>query len=88
MWKKIQGKVRDIYELDFMLVFVTTDTQSVLDRVLTQIPFKRQVLNMTSAWWFEKTKQSVINALISVPDYSVSVMKKLEVIPIEFVVRG
>ena len=86
--KKIQGKVRDIYELKNMLVFVTTDRQSAFDRVLTQIPFKGQVLNMTSAWWFEKTKHIVNNALISVPDPSVSVMKKLEVIPIEFVVRG
>ena len=86
--KKIQGKVRDIYELENMLVFVTTDRQSAFNRVLTQIPFKGQVLNMTSAWWFNKTKHIINNALISVPDPSVSVMKKLEVIPIEFVVRG
>jgi len=86
--KKTRGKVRDIYELDNMLVFVTTDRQSAFNRVLTQIPFKGQVLNMTSAWWFDKTKHIINNALISVPDPSVSVMKKLEVIPIEFIVRG
>lgn len=86
--KLSQGKVRDIYENDDSLIFITTDRQSAFDRVLAQIPFKGQVLNMTSAWWFEKTKHIVDNALINVPDPSVSVMKKLEVIPIEFIVRG
>ena len=85
---KKQGKVRDMYELDNMMVFITTDRQSAFDRHITQIPFKGQVLNMTSAWWFEKTRHIIPNALISVPDPSVSVMKRLEVVPIEFVVRG
>lgn len=85
---KHKGKVRDVYTLDNLMVMVTTDRLSAFDRVLTHIPFKGQVLNMTSAWWFEKTKHIVNNSLIHVPDPSVSVMKKLEVIPIEFIVRG
>jgi hypothetical protein len=51
--KKYQGKVRDTYALEDKLILITTDRQSAFDRVLAAIPFKGQVLNLTSAWWFE-----------------------------------
>ena len=86
--EKKEGKVRDRYEVDDKLILITTDRQSAFDRVLTSIPFKGQVLNTTSEWWFKQTEHIVPNALLSVPDYSVSIMKKLDVIPIEIIVRG
>jgi phosphoribosylaminoimidazole-succinocarboxamide synthase len=55
---------------------------------LAAIPFKGQVLNLASAWWFEKTKGIIKNAVVSVPDPNFVVAKKVEVFPVEFVVRG
>ena len=85
---KRAGKVRDQYELDEQIVLITTDRQSAFDRVLASIPFKGQVLNLTSAWWFEQTKDIIPNQIISVPDPNVTLAKKCKVFPIEFVVRG
>ena len=56
---KHAGKVRDRYERGDRLVLVTTDRQSAFDRVLAAIPFKGQVLNQLSAWWFEQTADLV-----------------------------
>ena len=56
---KRTGKVRDQYELEDKIVLITTDRQSAFDRVLASIPFKGQVLNLTSAWWFEQTKEII-----------------------------
>ncbi len=86
--KKKIGKVRDTYELPDKMILITTDRQSAFDRVLAAIPFKGQVLNQTSAWWFEKTKHIVPNHVIAIPDPNVTVGKKCTVFPVEFVVRG
>lgn len=86
--KKRSGKVRDTYEIDDKLVLVTTDRQSAFDRILASIPFKGQVLNQTSAWWFDKTKHIINNHIISVPDPNVTVAKTCYLFPVEFVVRG
>ena len=85
---KYKGKVRDSYELEDYLILITTDRQSAFDRILAAIPFKGQVLNQTSAWWFEQTKEIIPNHVINVPDPNVTVAKKCTVFPIEFVVRG
>ena len=85
---KKTGKVRDQYDLGNQVVLITTDRQSAFDRVLASIPFKGQVLNLTSAWWFEKTKEIIPNHTITVPDPNVTLAKKCDVFPIEFVVRG
>lgn len=85
---KKTGKVRDTYDLGDRVVIVTTDRQSAFDRLLASVPFKGQVLNQTSAWWFERTGHIVRNAVLSVPDPNVAVMKKCSVFPVEFVVRG
>jgi len=85
---KKTGKVRDQYESDDKIALITTDRQSAFDRVLASIPFKGQVLNLTSAWWFEQTKHIIPNHVISIPDPNVTLAKKCEVFPIEFVVRG
>ena len=82
------GKVRDRYDLGDRMVLITTDRQSAFDRVLTAVPFKGQVLNMSSAWWFEQTRHIVPNQVLSIPDPNVTIAKKCAVFPIEFVVRG
>ena len=51
---KQSGKVRDWYDLpDGQRFIVTTDRLSAFDRILAQVPYKGQVLNQLSAWWFE-----------------------------------
>ncbi len=85
---KQTGKVRDQYDLGDSIALITTDRQSAFDRVLAAIPFKGQVLNQTSAWWFDQTKDIIPNHVLAVPDPNVTLAKKCDVIPIEFVVRG
>ena len=85
---KKTGKVRDQYNLGNQMALVTTDRQSAFDRVLASIPFKGQVLNLTSAWWFDQTKEIIPNHIINIPDPNVTLAKKCKVFPIEFVVRG
>lgn len=85
---KTRGKVRDIYDGGDYLVLVTTDRQSAFDRVLASIPFKGQVLNETSLWWFNQTQHIIPNAVVSSPDRNVTIAKKCSVFPVEFVVRG
>jgi phosphoribosylaminoimidazole-succinocarboxamide synthase len=85
---KQRGKVRDRYDRGERLVLVTTDRQSAFDRVLAAIPFKGQVLNQTSAWWFEQTQHIIPNHVLAVPDPNVTLARTCEVFPIEFVVRG
>jgi phosphoribosylaminoimidazole-succinocarboxamide synthase len=85
---KKKGKVRDQYDLGDNLALITTDRQSAFDRVLAAIPFKGQVLNLASAWWFEETKHIIDNHILDVADPNVIIAKKCEVFPIEFVVRG
>ncbi|CAA3027469.1 phosphoribosylaminoimidazole-succinocarboxamide synthase, chloroplastic [Olea europaea subsp. europaea] len=85
---KTRGKVRDIYDGGDYLVLVTTDRQSAFDRILASIPFKGQVLNETSLWWFSETQHITPNAVVSSPDKNVTIAKKCSVFPVEFVVRG
>jgi phosphoribosylaminoimidazole-succinocarboxamide synthase len=86
--KKYQGKVRDTYDLGDKLMLITTDRLTAFDRQLATIPYKGQVLNLTSAWWFEQTADIVPNHIIAIPDPNVVIAKKCKVFPIEFVVRG
>lgn len=85
---KYTGKVRDTYDLRDRLVIVTTDRQSAFDRLLGHIPFKGQVLNQTSLFWFAQTEHIIKNHLIATPHPNVIVTEKCTVLPIEFVVRG
>lgn len=86
--KKYEGKVRDNYSLDGKRIMITTDRISAFDRVLCTIPFKGQVLNQTSSFWFEKTKNIAKNHLIGVPDPNVMIAKECKPYPVEMVVRG
>jgi len=82
------GKVRDIYKRDGELVLVTTDRHSSFDRIIAHIPWKGQVLNQVSAWWFDKTKDIVPNHVLAIPDPNVTIAKKCAMVPVEAVVRG
>jgi phosphoribosylaminoimidazole-succinocarboxamide synthase len=99
-----QGKVRDIYDVDAEhLLIVTTDRLSAFDVVLPDpIPFKGEVLTQISLFWFAKTQHIVANHLcaLTVEDVVADageraqlagramVVKKLQALPIEAVVRG
>ncbi len=62
-----RGKVRDIYDLDDKLLVITTDRVSAFDVVLPNpIPDKGKVLNLLSAFWFERTKGIIPNHIIKV----------------------
>ncbi|MBN1427006.1 MAG: phosphoribosylaminoimidazolesuccinocarboxamide synthase [Anaerolineae bacterium] len=86
--EKITGKVRDIYAHNEQYILITTDRVSAFDRVLGAIPFKGQVLNQLSAWWFEQTADIVTNHVIAVPDPNVTIARSAETLPVEVIVRG
>lgn len=87
--EKYPGKVRDTYDLgDGRLLLVTTDRQSGFDRMLGAIPFKGEVLNRTSLYWFERTKRIIGNHVIASPHANALLARKCRVLPIELVVRG
>jgi len=85
------GKVREIYALDDeRLALVASDRISAFDVVLgTPIPDKGRVLTGLSAFWFARTRGIVPNHLLELrPDGRTMVCRKLEMLPIECVVRG
>jgi len=85
---KRTGKVRDIYDRGDRLVLITTDRHSSFDRIIAHVPWKGQVLNQVSAWWFERTRDIVPNHVLAIPDPNVTIAKKCALVPIEGVVRG
>lgn len=86
--KKYQGKVRDYFKKKDRRILITTDRISAFDRVLGYIPYKGQVLNQLSAFWFENTSDIVGNHLIDIPHANVTIAKDAKPYPIEMVVRG
>lgn len=86
--KKHKGKVRDYYIAGDKVILITTDRISAFDSVLGFIPYKGQVLNQLSKFWFEKTNDIIENHMISVPHPNVMIAKHAKQIPIEMVVRG
>ena len=90
------GKVREIYDLGDTLLMVASDRISTYDVVHpTPIPDKGNVLTGLSAFWFEHTAGIVPNHLISVadgiPDEARGrgmIVRKLQMLPVECVVRG
>lgn len=84
-----EGKVREWWGLEGGTRFIaTTDRLSAFDRVLARVPFKGQVLNELSAFWFRQTADIIENHLISVPDPHCSVVHEARPLPVEVVVRG
>ncbi|MFN2298909.1 MAG: phosphoribosylaminoimidazolesuccinocarboxamide synthase [Anaerolineales bacterium] len=86
---RASGKVRDWYTLDeSRMLFITTDRLSAFDRILARVPYKGQVLNQLSAWWFDITRDLIDNAMVMVPDPNAVVMRTVRRFPVEIVVRG
>jgi phosphoribosylaminoimidazole-succinocarboxamide synthase len=85
---KFSGKVRDIYHAGDQRILITTDRISAFDSILGAIPFKGQVLNQLSAWWFETTADIVDNHLLVVPDPNVTIAREAAPLPVEIIVRG
>lgn len=99
-----RGKVRDIYDAGENLLMVATDRISAFDFILPdEIPFKGEVLNRISAFWFDKFADIVPNHLVSIDpadfpeefaeyrEYLAGramLVKKAQTIPIECIVRG
>ena len=89
------GKVRDLYQTpEGNLLMIASDRISAFDYVLSsKIPDKGKILTALSLWWFDQLTQIVPNHLIST-DVPASVagraviVEKLEMLPIECVVRG
>ncbi len=86
--KLYRGKVRDNYIKDDIRIIIATDRLSAFDRVITTIPFKGQMLNQVSSFWFEKTKKIIGNHIIEIPDPNVAVVHQCQTLPIEMVVRA
>ncbi len=85
------GKVREIYALDDVrLLLVASDRISTYDVVLpTEIPDKGRVLTGLSAFWFARTRHIVRNHLLAVRSDGRSLeCERLEMLPVELVVRG
>ncbi len=83
-----RGKVRDAYGLpDGRRLLISTDRQSAFDQVLAAVPFKGQVLTQTARYWFDKTADICPNHVISYPDPNAALVKHLNMLPIEMVVR-
>jgi phosphoribosylaminoimidazole-succinocarboxamide synthase len=85
------GKVRELYSLDDdRLLLLASDRISTFDVILpTEIPDKGRVLTGLSGFWFARTKDVVPNHLLALRDDGRSTeCRKLEMLPIECVVRG
>lgn len=84
-----RGKVRDNYDLaDGSRIIIATDRLSAFDIILASIPLKGQVLTQTAKFWFEHTADICPNHVIAYPDPNVVVGHRLDILPVEIVVRG
>ncbi|WP_102226166.1 phosphoribosylaminoimidazolesuccinocarboxamide synthase [Acidimangrovimonas sediminis] len=83
------GKVRDNYDLpDGTRIIISSDRISAFDRILACIPWKGQVLTQTARYWFEETADICPNHVLAYPDPNVVVGKRLDILPVEVIVRG
>jgi phosphoribosylaminoimidazole-succinocarboxamide synthase len=97
-----EGKVREIYDIGDSLILVATDRISAFDVILkNDVTDKGVILTQMSKFWFDFTSDIIPNHLISVdvkdmPEFfqnkrfegRSSLCKKLEMLPVECIVRG
>jgi len=88
-----RGKVRDCYDLPDAgdgprRVLIATDRLSAFDRILACIPWKGQVLTGVARHWFDRTADICPNHVLSYPDPNVVIGRRLDILPVEVVVRG
>jgi phosphoribosylaminoimidazole-succinocarboxamide synthase len=82
------GKVRDNYDLpDGRRIIIASDRLSAFDRNLTAVPLKGQVLTQIARFWFDETRDIGPNHVIDYPDPNVLVCRRLDMLPVEIVVR-
>ena len=85
----VRGQVRDNYEMrDGRRILIATDRFNVFNQQVGLVPYKGQVLNQLTAWWFEQTADIVPNHVIDVPDPNVTVGLTAHPLPIAIIVRG
>jgi phosphoribosylaminoimidazole-succinocarboxamide synthase len=83
-----RGKVRDNFDLaDGRRIITATDRLSAFDRILTSIPCKGQVLTQIARFWFDNTCDICPNHVIDYPDPNVVLCRRLDILPVEIVVR-
>jgi phosphoribosylaminoimidazole-succinocarboxamide synthase len=83
-----RGKVRDNYDLpDGRRLIIATDRLSAFDRDIAAIPLKGQALTQTARFWFDATRAICPNHVIEYPDPNVLVCRRLDIMPVEIVVR-
>lgn len=88
----IRGKVREswVRERDgrSVRVMVTTDRKSAFDRIVATAPDVGRVLNLLSAFWFERTSHIIPNHMIDVPHPNVLIAEQVDItLPVELVLR-
>ena len=83
-----RGKVRDNYDLpDGTRLIVATDRLSAFDRNIAAIPLKGQLLTQLARFWFDQTADITPNHVIDYPDPNVLLCRRLDIVPVEIVVR-
>src|SRR5271170_5734504 len=83
-----RGKVRDNYDLpDGQRLIIATDRLSAFDINIAAIPFKGQALTQIARFWFDHTADICANHVIDYPDPNVLLCQRLDILPIEIVVR-
>src|SRR5271170_848294 len=83
-----RGKVRDNYDLPGgRRILIASDRLSAFDRIITAIPLKGQVLTQIARFWFDATRDICPNHVIEYPDPNVLMCRRLDMLPVEIVVR-
>lgn len=89
------GKVRDCYDLppdaahpEGRRILISSDRISAFDQILAAIPWKGQVLTQLARYWFDRTGDICPNHVLEYPDPNVVVGLRLDILPVEVVVRG
>jgi phosphoribosylaminoimidazole-succinocarboxamide synthase len=85
---RYEGKVRDNYTEGKRRILITTDRLSAFDKIIALIPFKGQVLNQLTRFWFEETEDICGNHVVAYPDPNVIVGVECEPLKVEMVIRG
>lgn len=84
------GKVRDFYITSDSKhrVLVATDRLHIFDHEIGLVPYKGQVINELSAWWFERTSDIIPNHFVSSPDPNITIAREARALTFDVVVRG
>jgi phosphoribosylaminoimidazole-succinocarboxamide synthase len=89
------GKVRDCYDLPTdashphgRRILIASDRISAFDRILAAIPYKGQILTQIARFWFDRTADILPNHVLAYPDPNVVIGQRLNILPVEVVVRG